>query len=1076
MTPTVLKRLFPLIAVILFFAPFLPAYAAPVPAPLFYLPLDSDIQDASGNGVSVSATGATVVADDVKGGALNFSTTTQSLTVSQSLPGSYTKSVWLYLDTLATSGYGFNIITNESGSFFWISNQQYNAGPPATWTLRGGHFGAANATAVWDAAPFPLKTWVHVAMTYDTTINQYALYKNGVLISTSTASNDPSASTNFTIGNFAGTNGWVGKMSDVAVWDSVLDTSQITALYGGDVGLGTPIDPDGAGTTTVLPIPRLYMPFSTSTTADISGNSYTITSSGGSIVSDPERGSVLRQTANTNKVSTDAPLPTSFTKAAWVNLSTTTTSGYGFNILSNENSSFLWVTNISSAWRLAAGHFGSGGPYYVQDSGFTKDVWTHIALTYSAPTKTYCLYKNTILVQCTNASDAVPASQTTTVGNFSDINGWIGRLSNVGMWNGVLSLDQIKATYSGLTGLENTTISDAPRNLRATSTTSTVNLAWDRPLSAGGTVITNYIIEYKKIGDISWSTYSTPVSTSTTRSITGLEVGEKYYFRVYAVNAQGTSVASNIISQIVAPKYFYIISTGQSLSTGSGSSPALSTTQPYNNLMFSPGVEGTTTPLIALKESGTGENGNIETPSSGIANGLYGAGETGGPIIVGLHGHNGTTYSGLKKGTSYYNRGITQLTNAYNYIDSISGVLVPSAITVVHGENDYFAGNSAEYASYLEEWRSDYEADAEGITGESLTLPLFTNQMNTALTGELAVAQLEASRDNPATIFLIGPKYQYTYANDHLHLTNTDSRYMGEMFAKVMSKVIFKNETWKPLSPTTVVRDGNIVTINYHIPYGQLAIDTSNVAERTNYGFEFAQTDGNSVSISNVELTQSNTAVKITLSDVPTGTDQRIRYAWSCPGGYSGYPSCGGAQDATRVGGNIRDTDTTISSSSDSSGLPLYDWSVTFDEPITLAPEDTENNTPVSVAPTYGFSSGYVGSVSSSQHTQNPATSTVWNIVPIDLNSQLRFTKSLRYGQRNSDIKILQKILNANGFTVAKTGPGSNGNETDYFGPATKAAVIRLQLQYGIIRSSKEAVAGLVGPLTRGVLNRMLGK
>ena len=78
------------------------------------------------------------------------------------------------------------------------------------------------------------------------------------------------------------------------------------------------------------------------------------------------------------------------------------------------------------------------------------------------------------------------------------------------------------------------------------------------------------------------------------------------------------------------------------------------------------------------------------------------------------------------------------------------------------------------------------------------------------------------------------------------------------------------------------------------------------------------------------------------------------------------------------------------------------------------------------------------------------------------------FTRNLTVGSTGSDVKCLQVILNANGYTLAATGAGSPGMETSYFGPITLVAVKAFQTAHGWTPANQ------VGPLTRNALNALL--
>jgi|GEM_PF-4116710 len=58
------------------------------------------------------------------------------------------------------------------------------------------------------------------------------------------------------------------------------------------------------------------------------------------------------------------------------------------------------------------------------------------------------------------------------------------------------------------------------------------------------------------------------------------------------------------------------------------------------------------------------------------------------------------------------------------------------------------------------------------------------------------------------------------------------------------------------------------------------------------------------------------------------------------------------------------------------------------------------------------------------------------------------FKRVLKLNDRGEDVRQLQIFLNKNGFIVSSKGAGAKGKETNFFGPATKKALINFQKKY----------------------------
>jgi hypothetical protein len=82
-------------------------------------------------------------------------------------------------------------------------------------------------------------------------------------------------------------------------------------------------------------------------------------------------------------------------------------------------------------------------------------------------------------------------------------------------------------------------------------------------------------------------------------------------------------------------------------------------------------------------------------------------------------------------------------------------------------------------------------------------------------------------------------------------------------------------------------------------------------------------------------------------------------------------------------------------------------------------------------------------------------------------------SRDLRKGMSGADVQALQQYLNAHGFPLAASGPGSPGQETTYFGSLTFDALIRFQEAHaddmltpvGLTKGS-----GICGPSTRAYI------
>lgn len=381
--------------------------------------------------------------------------------------------------------------------------------------------------------------------------------------------------------------------------------------------------------------------------------------------------------------------------------------------------------------------------------------------------------------------------------------------------------------------------------------------------------------------------------------------------------------------QCVAASLHHVLISGQSLSQGA-LSQVVSIEQPFENVSFVTGVRAGGAGLdafIPLVETWDGSQG--ETLASGMANLLsQRAIDAGGEhrSLFSAHGVGGQPYSALRKGTGPYANGMAQVAAGLALAQAAGEAYAVRAVMIVHGESDHI-GNNASYDLDLLEWQSDYQADIQALTGQTLPVPLITDQMSSfsaygEATSAIPQLQLEASRNAPNRIVLMGPKYVLPYVPDGVHLTGEAERWLGEMHAKVFERVLVQGEPWRPVSPREITREGAEITVRFWVPAPPLVLDEAIVTNPGSYGFGYTDSSGAAPTITSVALAGDD-AVRITLSAVPVGGNQRVTYAMN---GIPGQP----AGPTTGARGNLRDSDATASRH----GYALFNWCVHFDEAV----------------------------------------------------------------------------------------------------------------------------------------------
>ncbi|UXH41645.1 hypothetical protein [Pseudomonas promysalinigenes] len=366
-----------------------------------------------------------------------------------------------------------------------------------------------------------------------------------------------------------------------------------------------------------------------------------------------------------------------------------------------------------------------------------------------------------------------------------------------------------------------------------------------------------------------------------------------------------------------------LIGYGQSLSRGIMSLPAISLSQPYQNIMLASGVRVRAdetgynpTSFVPLVEKTDTDEG--ETPMSALCNGMtrraVAEGESSAKWVFlatapGRTGRSVEQLSPSPLGSGDFERMVKTISDSKSLADSLGKSYSVWGYTWVQGENNYSDSWTTSPYQYMQYELSLFDTLTEkvlGITRQKFRPYLFSYQVGAHRrsgkdTMQIALSQWRITRQRPDVVLSV-PVYICPVASDRLHLTNEGSWLLGEYMSRAMYETMVRRHgKWRPLEPISVDWRESYIDVAFHVPRGELVLDDALAALTTNFGFDIREGDVVAADIISSVAVVAPNQVRITLARA-AAADAVLTYARGRPGDSSASGPVAGPR------GNLRDT------------------------------------------------------------------------------------------------------------------------------------------------------------------------
>ena len=396
---------------------------------------------------------------------------------------------------------------------------------------------------------------------------------------------------------------------------------------------------------------------------------------------------------------------------------------------------------------------------------------------------------------------------------------------------------------------------------------------------------------------------------------------------------------------------------GQSLSVGGESSPAISTVQKYNSLMFNTGTVSKPDSPDEVTSFKPLINSYLETSAPGTGemfiealmreNALYAYSTEWDNVqllfVCPGQGSSNIEYLSNDGEGGHYNYFKNCLQAAKNICDANGYTIEVPAWCWIQGETDLNQGKTKDaYYEALLSLQNKINSDVKSIIGQTKDVKCicyqtgcqclytqdygFDNDEMNVLT-----AQMEAVRDNEAFMASV-PMYMMDHViGSNIHLTNISEKLLGAYQGYALKRYLIDGELNKGVCPLSCTVSGNDIFVKYSVPCPPLEFDTNYVRETKNMGYTCIKSDNSDI-VESVSL--YNDTVTIHCSENPTGC--KLRYALN---GESIVipPSSKTGNSGREYGGrgNLRDSQG-YHVYKDIEGIkyPLHNWAYAFERMI----------------------------------------------------------------------------------------------------------------------------------------------